>query len=83
MSESSAAASSEPAGLAPGTVVGGRFEVVGRVAEDALAVVWSATDQQSKRGIALRVLKPGLLPAQLPFQQAVAAAQPAALQRRQ
>ena len=63
MSESSAAASSEPAGLAPGTVVGGRFEVVGRVAEDALAVVWSATDQQSKRGIALRVLKPGLLPA--------------------
>ncbi|MEM7137703.1 MAG: protein kinase [Myxococcota bacterium] len=43
-------------------MVGGRFEVVDRVDEDPQAVVWSATDRQTKRAIAVRVLHPDLVP---------------------
>lgn len=47
----------------PGAVVGGRFEVVDRVDEDLQAVVWSARDQQTKRAILVRVIRPELAPA--------------------
>ncbi len=50
-------------GLHPGVVVGGRFEVVDQIDEDRQAVVWSATDQQTKRSILVRVIKPDLVPA--------------------
>lgn len=47
----------------PGAVVGGRFEVVDRIDEDTQAVVWSAKDQQTKRAILVRVIRPELVPA--------------------
>lgn len=47
--------------LAPGKVVGGRFVVEGKHAEDALGDVLAARDQKTKKAIALRVLTPGLL----------------------
>ncbi|MFO0685560.1 MAG: protein kinase [Sandaracinus sp.] len=47
-------------GLAPGQVVGGRFELVEPASEDALGAVWKARDQKTKKGIALRVLAPSL-----------------------
>lgn len=53
----------EPSGLHPGAVVGGRFEVVDRIDEDLQAVVWSARDQQTKRAILVRVIRPELAPA--------------------
>lgn len=56
-------ASTRPAasGLHPGAVVGGRFEVVDQIDEDPQAVVWSAKDQQTKRSILVRVIKPDLV----------------------
>ena len=47
--------------LAAGQVVGGRFELVETVGDDALGTVWKARDQKTKKGIALRVLAPSLL----------------------
>jgi serine/threonine protein kinase len=44
-------------------VVGGRFEVVDQVDEDPQGVVWSAKDQQTKRSILVRVIKPEMVPA--------------------
>jgi serine/threonine protein kinase len=38
-------------------VVGGRFEVIDQIDEDAQAVVWSAKDQQTKRAILVRVIR--------------------------
>ena len=49
-------------GLHPGAVVGGRFEVVDRIDEDTQAVVWSAKDQQTKRALLVRVIRPELVP---------------------
>lgn len=59
-------ASSRPgaSGLHPGAVVGGRFEVVGRIDEDTQAVVWSAKDKQTNRAILVRVIRSGLVSAQ-------------------
>lgn len=62
MLEGNASAAHKPAGLQPGLVLGGRFEVMERVREDAIAVTWSAQDQQSQRKIELRLMRPGLLP---------------------
>jgi serine/threonine protein kinase len=42
-------------------VVGGRFEVVDQIDEDPQAVVWSAKDQQTKRPILVRVIRPELV----------------------
>ena len=58
-------ASTRPAaaGLHPGAVLGGRFEVVDQIDEDPQGVVWSARDQQTKRAILLRVIKPDMVPA--------------------
>lgn len=50
-------------GLHPGAVVGGRFEVVDQIDEDPQAVVWSAKDQQTKRSILVRVIRPELVSA--------------------
>ncbi|NNE18623.1 MAG: serine/threonine protein kinase [Myxococcales bacterium] len=44
-------------------MVGGRFEVVDQVDEDPQGVVWSAKDQQTKRSILVRVIKPEMVPA--------------------
>jgi serine/threonine protein kinase len=52
----------ERSGLHPGAVVGGRFEVIDQVDEDAQAIVWSAKDQQTKRPILVRVIRPELVP---------------------
>ncbi|MBW2546091.1 MAG: serine/threonine protein kinase [Deltaproteobacteria bacterium] len=38
-------------------MVGGRFEVIDQIDEDAQAVVWSAKDQQTKRAILVRVIR--------------------------
>jgi serine/threonine protein kinase len=54
----------EPSGLHSGVVVGGRFEVVDQVDEDPQAVVWSAKDQQTKRAILVRVIRPELVPSE-------------------
>ncbi len=62
MLEGNASAAHKPAGLQPGLVVGGRFEVMERVREGAIAVTWSARDQQSERKIELRLMRPGLVP---------------------
>jgi len=48
-------------GLAPGVVLGGRFQVDRAAGEEALGSVLAATDQKTKRQIALRVLSPGLI----------------------
>ncbi len=58
-----ASAGATGTGLAPGQVVGGRFELVEPSSEDALGVVWKARDQKTKKGIALRVLGPSLFAA--------------------
>jgi serine/threonine protein kinase len=42
-------------------VVGGRFEVIDQIDEDPQAVVWSAKDQQTKRAILVRVIRPELV----------------------
>jgi serine/threonine protein kinase len=42
-------------------VVGGRFEVVDRIDEDLQAIEWSAKDQQTRRAILVRVLRPELV----------------------
>jgi serine/threonine protein kinase len=52
----------EPSGLHPGAVVGGRFEVIEQIDEDPQAIVWSAKDQQTKRAILVRVIRPELVP---------------------
>lgn len=59
-------ASTRPAasGLHPGSVVGGRFEVVDQIDEDPQAVVWSAKDQQTNRSILVRVIRPELVSAE-------------------
>lgn len=44
--------------------MGGRFEVVERLDEDRQAVVWAAKDQQTKRSILVRVIRPDLVPAE-------------------
>jgi serine/threonine-protein kinase len=44
-------------------VVGGRFEVIDQIDEDPQAVVWSAKDQQTKRAILVRVIRPELVSA--------------------
>lgn len=62
MAEGIASTAPEPSGLYPGAVVGGRFEVGERVDEEPQAVVWSATDRQTKRAIVVRVLRADLLP---------------------
>ncbi|MEM9195441.1 MAG: protein kinase [Myxococcota bacterium] len=49
-------------GLARGQVVGGRFEVESQAAADATGVVMAARDQKTGKPIALRVLRPGLVP---------------------
>jgi hypothetical protein len=62
MSEAAVSAGGTPGGaLAPGQVVGGRFELVEAVGDDALGTVWKARDQKTKKGIALRVLAASLL----------------------
>ena len=61
MSEGIASTRPEPSGLHPGAVVGGRFEVVDQIDEDPQAVVWSAKDQQTKRPILVRVIRPELV----------------------
>lgn len=58
---SASARTSHPSGLAPGTVVGGRFEIERAVGEDALGAVLAAKDQKTRRPIAVRVLGPGLI----------------------
>lgn len=52
--------SAPPPTLAPGLVVGGRFELVEAASEDAVGVVWKARDQKTKKSIALRILSPAL-----------------------
>jgi serine/threonine protein kinase len=42
-------------------VGGGRFEVIDQIDEDPQAVVWSAKDQQTKRAILVRVIRPELV----------------------
>jgi len=61
MSEGTASTRPEPSGLHPGAVVGGRFEVVDQIDEDPQAIVWSAKDQQTKRPILVRVIRPDLV----------------------
>ena len=61
MSEGIASTRPEPSGLHPGVVVGGRFEVIDQIDEDPQAVVWSAKDQQTKRAILVRVIRPELV----------------------
>ena len=56
-----AAANLAAAGLAPGAVVGGRFEIERAVGEDALGTLLAAKDQKTKRPISVRVLAPGLI----------------------
>jgi len=53
---------SHPSGLAPGTTVGGRFEIERAVGEDALGALLAAKDTKTQRPIAVRVLSPGLIP---------------------
>lgn len=53
-------AASAAAGLAPGAVLGGRFELIEPASEDGVGVVWKARDQKTKKGIALRILAPAL-----------------------
>jgi hypothetical protein len=48
-------------GLAPGTIVGGRFAVERAVGDDALGTIVAARDQKTQKAIALRVLGPGLI----------------------
>ena len=55
------ALSEASSGLAPGQVVGGRFEIERAVADDALGALLAARDQKTKKPIALRVLAPGLI----------------------
>ena len=62
MPEGIASTRPEPSGLHPGVVVGGRFEVVDRIDEDLHGAVWSAKDQQTKRAILVRVIRPDLVP---------------------
>jgi len=62
MAEGIASSRPEASGLHPGVVVGGRFEVVDRVDEDTQAIVWSAKDQQTKRALLVRVIRPDLVP---------------------
>lgn len=50
-----------PSGLAPGTVVGGRFKIERAVGDDALGTLLAARDQKTQRPIAVRVLSPGLI----------------------
>jgi serine/threonine protein kinase len=57
MPEGTASTRPELSGLHPGAVVGGRFEVIDQIDEDAQAVVWSAKDQQTKRAILVRVIR--------------------------
>ncbi len=64
MSEGIASTRPEPSGLHPGAVVGGRFEVIDQIDEDPQAVVWSAKDQQTKRAILVRVIRPELISAE-------------------
>ena len=64
MPEGIASTRPEPSGLHPGAVVGGRFEVVDQVDEDPQAIIWSAKDQQTKRAILVRVIRPELVPAE-------------------
>ncbi len=56
--------SADPRSLLPGTTVGGRFEIVARVGEDALGVLYRATDAKTGKALALRHLPPGLLDAE-------------------
>ena len=49
------------AGLGPGSVVGGRFEIERAVGDDALGTLLAAKDQKTNRPIAVRVLAPGLI----------------------
>lgn len=51
-------------GLHPGAVVGGRFEVIDQIDEDLQGAVWSAKDQQTKRAILVRVIRPELVPSE-------------------
>ena len=62
MPEGIASTRPEPSGLHPGAVVGGRFEVVDHIDEDPQATVWSAKDQQTKRALLVRVIRPELVP---------------------
>jgi serine/threonine-protein kinase len=61
MEPQSAQARARASGLAPGSVVGGRFEIERAVGEDALGAVLAAKDQKTQRPIAVRVLAPGLI----------------------
>ena len=64
MAEGIASTRPVASGLHPGAVVGGRFEVVDQIDEDPQAVVWSAKDQQTKRSILVRVIRPDLVSAE-------------------
>jgi serine/threonine protein kinase len=64
MPEGIASSRPEGSGLHPGVVVGGRFEVVDRLDEDTQVVVWSAKDQQTKRALLVRVIRPELVPSE-------------------
>lgn len=55
-STASALTPTATSGLAPGKVVGGRFEIERIAFEDPLGTVYRALDQKTKRPIALRVL---------------------------
>ena len=55
------ARSSGVSGLAPGSVVGGRFEIERAVGDDPLGTLLAAKDQKTGRPIAVRVLAPGLI----------------------
>lgn len=57
---STGAGTTPSSSLAPGLVVGGRFELLEAANEDAIGVVWKARDQKTKRSIALRILSPTL-----------------------
>ncbi|HBQ20266.1 MAG TPA: hypothetical protein DEF51_57180 [Myxococcales bacterium] len=61
MADSSSVARQKAPGLAPGSVVGGRFQIERAVSEDALGSVLAAKDQKTGRPIAVRVLSPGLI----------------------
>ena len=68
--------------LPPGTVVGGRFEVVDKAREDALGLVLRARDQKTGRPIALRLLADAWMTGEAPSILRAECRKAAALQHR-
>ena len=61
-SNATSGAAAEAAGsLVPGTIVGGRFRVEEKARDDELGSVFKARDEKTKKAIALRRVRPGLL----------------------